>query len=76
MNRRGDTTMKLRTMRYYMTEALQSFWRNRFMSIASIATVALSLFILGLFLTLVANLDTSPRTWKARSRSRSTSKTT
>ena len=49
--------MKLRTMRYYMAEALQSFWRNRFMSIASIATVALSLFILGLFLTLVANLD-------------------
>ena len=49
--------MKLRTMRYYMAEALQSFWRNRVMSIASIATVALSLFILGLFLTLVANLD-------------------
>ena len=49
--------MKLRTMRYYMAEALQSFWRNRFMSIASIATVALALFILGLFLTLVANLD-------------------
>ncbi len=49
--------MKLRTMRYYMAEAVQSFWRNRFMSIASIATVALSLFILGIFLTLVANLD-------------------
>jgi cell division transport system permease protein len=44
-------------MRYYMAEAIQSFWRNRFMSIASIATVALSLFILGIFLTLVANLD-------------------
>ena len=29
--------MKLRTMRYYMAEALQSFWRNRFLSIASIA---------------------------------------
>ena len=50
-------TMKIRTMRYYMAEAIQSFWRNRFMSIASIATVALSLFILGIFLTLVANLD-------------------
>ena len=49
--------MKIRTMRYFVSEALQSFWRNRFMTIASIATVALSLFILGIFMTLVANLD-------------------
>lgn len=49
--------MKLRTMRYFIAEACQSFWRNSFMSIASIATVALSLFILGIFMTLVANLD-------------------
>ena len=49
--------MKIRTMHYFMAEACQSFWRNSFMSIASIATVALSLFILGIFMTLVANLD-------------------
>lgn len=49
--------MKLRTMKYFVSEASKSFWRNRFMSIASIATVALSLFILGIFMTLVANLD-------------------
>ena len=49
--------MKIRTMRYFISESLQSFWRNSFMSIASIATVALSLFILGVFMTMVANLD-------------------
>lgn len=49
--------MKIRTMRYFINEAFQSFRRNSFMSIASIATVALSLFILGIFMTLVANLD-------------------
>ena len=49
--------MKIRTMRYYLSEAFTSFWRNSFMSIASIATVAVSFFILGLFLIMVANLD-------------------
>ncbi|MBC3536474.1 permease-like cell division protein FtsX [Megasphaera hominis] len=49
--------MKIRTMRYYLSEAFTSFWRNSFMSIASIATVAVSFFVLGLFLIMVANLD-------------------
>lgn len=49
--------MKIRTMRYFIAEACQSFWRNRFMSVASIATVTLSLFILGLFMIFVANMD-------------------
>ncbi len=56
-NSEEDTTMKIRTMHYYTVAAFQSFWRNRFMSVASIATVAISLFILGIFMTLVANLD-------------------
>ena len=49
--------MKIRTMNYYMAEAFTSFRRNSFMSIASVATVALALFILGLFSMLAANLD-------------------
>lgn len=40
-----------------MSEACKSFWRNSFMSIASIVTVALSFFILGIFAVMVANLD-------------------
>lgn len=49
--------MKIRTMRYYISEAFRSFWRNSFMTVASIATVAVSFFILGLFMIMVANLD-------------------
>lgn len=44
-------------IRYFMSEACKSFWRNSFMSIASIVTVALSFFILGIFAVMVANLD-------------------
>lgn len=49
--------MKIRTMRYFTSEAFKSFRRNSFMSFASVATVALSLFILGIFMLMVANLD-------------------
>ncbi|MCH4178668.1 MAG: permease-like cell division protein FtsX [Megasphaera sp.] len=49
--------MKIRTMRYFIREAFQSFCRNSFMSIASVATVTLSLFILGIFMIMAANLD-------------------
>ena len=53
----GGYDIEMGTMRYYLSEAFTSFWRNSFMSIASIATVAVSFFILGLFLIMVANLD-------------------
>jgi cell division transport system permease protein len=49
--------MKIRTMNYFIKEAVKSFRRNGFMSFASVATVSLSLFILGLFLIVVANLN-------------------
>jgi cell division transport system permease protein len=57
MNKGEDTAMKIRTMRYFIREAFQSFRRNSFMSIASVATVTLSLFILGIFMIMAANLD-------------------
>jgi cell division transport system permease protein len=57
MNKGEDTAMKIRTMRYFIREAFQSFRRNSFMSIASVATVTLSLFILGIFMVMAANLD-------------------
>ncbi len=49
--------MKVRTMGYFIKEALKSFKRNSFMSIASVATVTLALFILGVFMVVVANLN-------------------
>lgn len=45
------------SIRYFWSEALKSFFRNRFMTIASILTVTLSMFILGMFLCVVFNID-------------------
>jgi cell division transport system permease protein len=49
--------MKIRTMEYFITEALSSLRRNGLMSFASVSTVALSLLILGMFLVMVLNLN-------------------
>lgn len=49
--------MKFRTFGYYIKEALKSMRRNGLMTLASISTVALSLFILGVFTCGVMNLN-------------------
>ena len=49
--------MKIRTFIYFMKEAIKSMRRNGLMSLASISTVALSLFILGVFACGVVNLN-------------------
>jgi len=57
MRRKGLTDMKIRTTEYFIREVAISLKRNNWMSLASIATVAVSLFILGLFLIVVLNLN-------------------
>lgn len=49
--------MKLRTYRYFFSEAFKSIFRNGWMSAASIATVTVSLIILGAFVLVVANTN-------------------
>lgn len=49
--------MKIRTFIYFIKEAIKSMRRNGLMSLASISTVALSLFILGVFACGVVNLN-------------------
>ena len=49
--------MKIRTSEYIITEVAHSLARNRWMSFASIATVAVSLFIFGMFLIIVMNMN-------------------
>ncbi len=49
--------MKFRTMEYFIREVFVSLKRNNWMSFASIGTVAVSLFVLGVFLTLVLNMN-------------------
>ena len=48
--------MKLRTSEYFIREVFISLKRNNWMSFASIGTVAVSLFVLGVFLILVLNM--------------------
>lgn len=47
--------MKLSSFEYALRDALRSMWRNKFMSLASMATVAISLIILGSAWLLVVN---------------------
>lgn len=49
--------MKLQTIEYYFREVLVSMIRNRWMSFASISTVAVALFVLGVFLIIVMNMN-------------------
>jgi len=49
--------MKIRTWEYFIREVFISLKRNSWMTFASISTVALSLMILGLFITIVLNLN-------------------
>ena len=48
--------MKIRTSEYFVREVIISMIRNRWMTFASIGTVTVSLFVLGVFMMLVVNL--------------------
>ena len=49
--------MKISTSEYIIRETMISLKRNSWMSFASIGTVAVSLFVLGMFLILVVNMN-------------------
>ncbi|MFZ5632803.1 MAG: permease-like cell division protein FtsX [Bacillota bacterium] len=49
--------MSLNTLGYYWREALQSIFRNSWLSIASVGTVTVSLLIVGIFALLVVNAN-------------------
>ena len=49
--------MKLRSFSRFFVESFQSIRRNFAMSMASVATIALTLFICGVFAIIVLNID-------------------
>ena len=57
MRRRGYTAMKIRTSEYVVREVFFSLRRNSWMAFASIGTVAVSLFVFGMFLIIVMNMN-------------------
>src|SRR5262245_4524347 len=53
----------VRALAYFFEEALQSLWRSRLISVLSVGTIAVSLFVLGAFLTIAANLSEVVTRW-------------
>jgi cell division transport system permease protein len=53
----------LRAFRYFVEEALTSLWRSRLITALSIVTIAVSLFVLGAFLSLASNLSEVVARW-------------
>jgi len=53
----------LSTLFYYLSEAFVNVWSNKIMNILSIGTIAISLFILGIFLLVSTNLSGVINEW-------------
>ncbi len=53
----------LRAVHYFLSEALTSLWRSRVMNAVSIGTIAVSLFVLGAFLTVASRLGDVVSRW-------------
>ena len=53
----------LRALGYFFTEAFTSLWRSRLVNAVSIGTIAVSLFVLGAFLTVAGNLGDVVSKW-------------
>lgn len=58
--------MKIRTSEYFIKEVFRSLMRNNWMSVASVGTVAVSLFILGMFSMLVLNMNKMAETLESQ----------
>lgn len=58
--------MKIRTSEYFIQEVFRSLRRNNWMTFASISTVAVSLFVLGVFLILVLNMNRMANTLESQ----------
>jgi cell division protein FtsX len=58
----------LRALVYFLEEALTSLWRSRLINALSIGTIAVSLFVLGAFLTVASNLSAVVDRWTEKVR--------
>jgi cell division transport system permease protein len=53
----------LRALAYFFEEAVTSLWRSRWINVVSTGTIAVSLFVLGAFLTVAGNLSDVADRW-------------
>src|SRR5512144_2290353 len=56
----------MRALRYFMEEALTSLWRSRLVSVVSVGTMAVSLFVFGAFLVVASNLSSVVSEWSRK----------
>jgi cell division transport system permease protein len=56
----------LRALRYFLEEAFTSLWRSRLVSIVSVGTMAISLFVFGAFLVVASNLSSVVSDWSRK----------
>src|SRR5262245_17939303 len=56
----------LRAIGYFLEEALVSLWRSRLINALSIGSIAVSLFVLGAFLTVASNLSEVVARWSKK----------
>lgn len=56
----------LRAIGYFFEEAVLSLWRSRLMNALSVSTIAISLFVLGAFLTVASNLSEVVTRWSRK----------
>ena len=56
----------LRALVYFFEEALTSLWRSRLINALSVGSIAISLFVLGAFLTVASNLDGVVERWSEK----------
>lgn len=55
----------MRALRYAFDEAVTSLWRGRWSGALSMATIALALFVLGIFLIVTSNLERLGTEWSS-----------
>jgi cell division transport system permease protein len=53
----------LRALAFFLEEALTSLWRSRWIAALSVGSIAVSLFVLGAFLTVASNLSEVIARW-------------
>jgi cell division transport system permease protein len=56
----------LRALRYFFEEALVSLWRSRLVTVVSVGTMAISLFVFGAFLIAASNLSSAVSEWSRK----------
>lgn len=56
----------LRAIGYFLEEAAVSLWRSRLINALSVGTIAVSLFVLGAFLTVASNLNEVVARWSRK----------